>query len=871
MGCYEVLSLLGAGGMGEVYRARDTRLKRDVALKILPSDFINDPQRMMRFEREAQLLAALNHPSIASIYGLEESSGTRALVMELVEGPTLAERIRQGPLPLEEALLLARQIAVALEYAHERGIIHRDLKPANIKLARDGGVKVLDFGLAKALFDESSAADVSSSPTFSDAATRAGIILGTAAYMSPEQARGKAVDRRVDVWSFGCVLFEMLTGKPAFVGETVSDTLAAVLTKEPESERLPPETPPAVRRLLERCLQKDLKKRLQAIGDARIEIEDSVAGKDSAGAPGVSENAEQRRPSRWFGPAAAIGAGLFLTVVAGLMVFLVRGRTSRTPTWTADMIPGPNVAFGPRISPDGHILAFQAMIGNLTQVAVASPDTGNWTLLTHDRQHGFVNEISWAPDGSKLYYDRVTAVPIGIYSVPALGGEERLVLENAGTPEALPDGSLLVIHRDPNGRWRINHYWPDLQRLEPLSGWVSIDTTIALRVFPDGKEAAFYGMASRTEATAQLYALDVATGKTRRLLTSAPRLTYNEGYPIAAVPDGRSVLVDTPEGELHRIVAVPRSGSGRVQTVLTLTSPPWYMDTAKDGTLYVDMMDRPHEILRYPVSGGVPEVIGHADTFVMAGQYMEPVQASNGLLLLDSRFSGRRRMLIGKPGGDFFPLLDTREESAGPANSLANNEVALVVGSENDAQVVIASVAEGRMIRRLQGTKGKHIVSLAASSDSKTLYFAAEGFIWSIPVSDGTPLKITVGDCVTANPNGQELIVMGEQTSSPFLTRVATAGGEAKKIQIESGFSLSPVPLGSRGMSQDGKLLVTISPTDSWFYRVAVLDPATGRITPVNVTYPGDTISANWGEDGRILAVGLPLKGRIWRFHRTTE
>ena len=289
MGCYEVLSLLGAGGMGEVYRARDTRLKRDVALKILPSDFINDPQRMMRFEREAQLLAALNHPSIASIYGLEESSGTRALVMELVEGPTLAERIRQGPLPLEEALLLARQIAVALEYAHERGIIHRDLKPANIKLARDGGVKVLDFGLAKALFDESSAADVSSSPTFSDAATRAGIILGTAAYMSPEQARGKAVDRRVDVWSFGCVLFEMLTGKPAFVGETVSDTLAAVLTKEPESERLPPETPPAVRRLLERCLQKDLKKRLQAIGDARIEIEDSVAGKDSAGAPGVSK------------------------------------------------------------------------------------------------------------------------------------------------------------------------------------------------------------------------------------------------------------------------------------------------------------------------------------------------------------------------------------------------------------------------------------------------------------------------------------------------------------------------------------------------------------------------------------------------------
>ena len=255
VGPYEIVALLGAGGMGEVYRARDSRLKRDVALKVLPQAFASDAQRMGRFEREAQLLAALNHPNIASIYGLEEADSVPALVMELVEGATLAERVRQSSLPLGEALLCGRQIAEALEYAHERGIIHRDLKPANIKFAHDASAKVLDFGLAKALLDESPSADISTSPTLSAAATRDGLILGTAAYMSPEQARGKTLDRRADIWSFGCVLFEMLTGSMAFSGETISDTLAAVLTKEPDWGRLPAATPQGVRRLVEKCLQ----------------------------------------------------------------------------------------------------------------------------------------------------------------------------------------------------------------------------------------------------------------------------------------------------------------------------------------------------------------------------------------------------------------------------------------------------------------------------------------------------------------------------------------------------------------------------------------------------------------------------------------
>jgi eukaryotic-like serine/threonine-protein kinase len=274
---YHILEKIGAGGMGEVYRATDSRLGRSVAVKILPQG-IADQMSMSRFEREAQLLAALNHPNIATIHGFEVSEETRALVMELVEGPTLADHIADGPIPLNEALGTARQIAEALEYAHERGIIHRDLKPSNIKLTLDGRVKLLDFGLAKALERETVASDPSSSPTISHLATQVGVILGTAAYMSPEQAKGKSVDFRTDIWAFGAVLYEMLTGKRAFRGELATKTLAEVIKTEPDWSALPPDTPPAIRALLVRCLKKDPKQRLQAIGDARITIHEVLDG-----------------------------------------------------------------------------------------------------------------------------------------------------------------------------------------------------------------------------------------------------------------------------------------------------------------------------------------------------------------------------------------------------------------------------------------------------------------------------------------------------------------------------------------------------------------------------------------------------------------
>jgi serine/threonine-protein kinase len=318
VGPYEIVSPLGAGGMGEVYRARDTKLGREVALKILPESFVHDPERIARFSREAQVLASLNHPNIAAIHGLEDSTGVPALVMELVEGPTLADRIAQGPIPLAEALPIAKQIAEALEAAHEQGVIHRDLKPANVKVRADGTVKVLDFGLAKALDPVAAVAgDITASPTITTPAmTQMGMILGTAAYMSPEQAKGRPADKRSDIWAFGCVLYEMLTGRRAFEGEDVSDTLAAVLRGEPDWKALPPDTPPLIGRLLHQCLTKDRKARVPNISVARFDIADLLSGSTARTAENATSVARRSPLQRWLPFAAtaaitgAIGAGV---------------------------------------------------------------------------------------------------------------------------------------------------------------------------------------------------------------------------------------------------------------------------------------------------------------------------------------------------------------------------------------------------------------------------------------------------------------------------------------------------------------------------------------------------------------------------------
>ena len=487
VGVYEIVELIGAGGMGEVYRARDTNLARDVAIKTLPDISTGDSERLARLRREAQVLASLNHPNIAAIYGLEQSNGITALVLELVEGPTLAERIAHGPIGADDALSIARQICDSLEAAHEHGIVHRDLKPANIKLRPDGTVKVLDFGLAKAI-DPSTAASgsVSISPTLSSPAmSRVGIILGTAAYMSPEQAKGRNVDKRSDIWAFGCVLFEMLTRRRAFEGDDITEVLASVIKSEPDWKLLPADTPLAVRTTLKRCLQKDVRQRLRDIGDVRLALDGAF---DS---PQMIEAAQRSLPTSRVGRVLPWIAAVALSVLSGFLVWSMRSEQAiQVSRFEVPLPNGPVQGGGPSFafSPDGQSLVYPAietpgrgrlMRRHMTSLQAEpipgsegaetapffSPD-GAWigfvtgrgrvirkmpasggTAVTVAEPNVPVFTPVWEPSDKILY-----GTPTGIWRVASAGGAPEQVARTeraAGGPQALPDGRGIVYHINP--------------------------------------------------------------------------------------------------------------------------------------------------------------------------------------------------------------------------------------------------------------------------------------------------------------------------------------------------------------------------------------------------------------------------------------
>ena len=422
LGSYEIAGPVGAGGMGEVYRARDGKLNRDVAIKLLPPEFAADRERLARFEREAQTLAALNHPNIAQIFAVLEEPP--ALVMEFVDGEDLAQRLSRGRMPVDEALPIARQIADALEAAHEQGIVHRDLKPANVKVRPDGTVKVLDFGLAKATEPSTpnSSIAIANSPTFTARHTQVGMIVGTAAYMAPEQARGKAVDRRADVWAFGAVLYEMLTGRRAFDGEEISDVLASVLKSEPAWTGLPADVPPQVRRLLRRCLEKDPRKRLSAIGDARFDLEEREADLHAAAAV---------RSSRVLSYAAVVVITTLLTAAAAWL-WLGRVTPPAAAVQRTSLLAPPGVALYPdsgalAMSPDGSMVVFTTggPMQNDDELWVRSLDS-----LEARRLEGVINARLpfWSPDSRTIGYFSDNKLMI----VPAAGGRPQVVTEISG-------------------------------------------------------------------------------------------------------------------------------------------------------------------------------------------------------------------------------------------------------------------------------------------------------------------------------------------------------------------------------------------------------------------------------------------------------
>jgi serine/threonine protein kinase/Tol biopolymer transport system component len=570
LGPYEIIAAVGAGGMGEVYRARDTKLGRDVALKILPAAFASDPDRLARFHREAQVLASLNHPHIGAIYGFEDSGETHALVLEFVDGPTLADRIAQGPIPLDEALPIATQIAEALEAAHEQGIIHRDLKPANIKLKPDGTVKVLDFGLAKLAESAGSGQPVtgsalSMSPTITSPAmmTGVGVLLGTAAYMSPEQARGKAVDKRADIWAFGCIVYEMLTGERAFAGNEVTDTIAFIITKEPDWTALPDVTPPVIRRLLRRCLEKDRQRRLPDVGVARLDIDEALAApanetiRTGTAAPQPVKTAWRRAVPWTVASASLVVAGATLWVSAPWRSTSQPALQRLSVELGADTSLLTDQGAAAIISPDGQTLAFvaqpngaatsQLYVRRLDQLQAQpltggdgardpffSPD-GRWigffaggklkkisagggaavTLADAPNSRGAV----WAADDS-IVFQPINAQPAG-----SDGGPLLRVSSSGGRPEQL---TKLVGDE-------VTHRWPQVLPGGKAVLFTVHNTTLA------GYEDANIVVQSLAEGTRKVL---VRGGYFARYLPSGHLVYMHEGTVFAVPFDVESLAVE---------------------------------------------------------------------------------------------------------------------------------------------------------------------------------------------------------------------------------------------------------------------------------------------------------------------------------------
>jgi len=533
VGPYEILSTLGVGGMGEVYRARDTKLHRDVAIKVLLPAVANDPDRLARFSREAQVLASLNHPNIAHIYGVEEANGVTALVMELVEGEDLSQRIARGPIPIDEALPIARQIAEALEAAHDHGIIHRDLKPANIKLRADGTVKVLDFGLAKAIDPNAGTnASAMNSPTLSIHATQAGIILGTAAYMSPEQARGKVVDRRTDIWALGCVLFEMLTGKRAFPGDDATDTIVAVISKDPEWASLPPATPPTVRRVLHRSLEKDPKRRLDSAAGVRLEIDDVSTSAASAA------TVKPRRAWLPWGLTAVAAIAFAALAVVYLRQDQVEGALVRFT------IAAP---FGSRrtpletfaVSPDGKSIAFIAIGADRTRHIFTRPLDRPEAQMVPGTEGA--NTPIWSPDSRSLAFGRAN----GLFRSDLDGNPPRRL---ASTPETA--ASVVTGAWSPRGVIVFQSIGAGLSQVSDTGGTPTPVTTLdgangeishsSPWFLPDGRRLMFLALAAN-QIRGVIWAVGLDDPTRTRLVESTGGAAYADGWLLTTIDGPRTL------------------------------------------------------------------------------------------------------------------------------------------------------------------------------------------------------------------------------------------------------------------------------------------------------------------------------------------
>jgi len=838
LGPYEILSPLGAGGMGEVYRARDTRLHRDVALKVLPSDVAGDPSRRQRFEMEARAVAALNHPNIVAVYDVGSENGISYFVTELVDG----ESLRGMKLGLRKALEIAAQIAAGLACAHEAGIIHRDLKPENILLSREGRTKIVDFGLAKSF--RTTAAQVTETLTVH---TEAGTVMGTVGYMSPEQVRGGETDHRSDIFSFGLIVYELLSGKRAFHADTPVETMTAILKQD--APELPEALPLGVRQVVAHCLEKEPRNRFQSAKDLAFAL--SQSGTQTGSAPPIQTSTRHRRLR--LASAAVVITGV--AVMAGHFVW----PPPAMDVWTALKLGGPDVAMTPRLSPDGHTLAFAAIVNRQTEVAVMKPDVGDWSILTHHGERGSVTTVSWSPDGNKIYYDRILDVPRGIYGIPVLGGEEQLVLEDAMNPEALPDGSLIVARLNAEHQVQLFHFWPGSGRQQPLPLQIALSLFLSqVRAFPDGRQAVVIGspVSQGLEGAKDLYVLDLASGGARRAVT---RNNPNQLRGQAVTRDGESILF--AEQGPFQIAALQRSGGSQPRILFPLTSMAWAIDTAQDGTLYFDQVNRSTSLLRFSMQGGHAVELARVPVMDSTTQF---AALPDGRTVWEQQIAGHYRLVIVEEGKATVPFSGTAEETKFPVAVTGPKEIAFVIGTDRRT-IGIASIATGRITRRIAFDKGS-VSAMLATPDGQTLYCNAGRAIWVQPVSGGDATRLRTGAAVAIDPAGKYMVVIDVQEGRTRLLKVSL--GENPEQEIPISGEARPYISATGAIRKDGKLLIGLQAPDSWFLDPAVVDVATGRATRIPIDVLGDSFSMAWTPDGQVLAAVTGLQSSLWKFQR---
>jgi hypothetical protein len=843
LGPYEILAALGAGGMGEVYKARDTRLNRFVAIKVLPADRLADAGRKQRFIHEAQAASALNHPNIISIYDIAIDNGRDYMVMEYVAGKTLDALIPRTGLRLPELLKTAIPMAEGLSAAHAAGIIHRDLKPSNVIVSESGLVKILDFGLAK-LTERSEVTEDAPTRTLKPA-TDPGTVLGTAAYMSPEQAEGKPVDARSDIFSFGAVLYEMATGRRAFAGDSQAAIMSAVLNKEPRPpHELAPELPAEMDRVVLRCLRKDPAKRQQHMTDVKVLLEELREESES----GKLVTAEAKKSWRWQWLAAA---ATVVVATAGVAGWLWRGREEAQP-WGGVELGGPEISMAPEISPDGHTLAMAGVFDGCTQPVVMKPETGNYAVLSHDRTHGYAQHVTWSPDGTTLYYARQAGGLRAVFSVPALGGEQRLVIENADAPRALHDGSLLVNRLNADRRVQVHRFWPESGRSEALPFLSGAMTDSVALPFPDGKEVLILG--AKTGAPggelSHLYVVDLATGASRTL---APELERPEIRAIEVTRNGEIILC-MRRGQLSQVVALPRSGALPWRVLFTTTVPVRVLSSAPDGSIYVDQEYRSSEVIRFSPAGGHVEIV--ARIALAAGDCLTVLP--DGRAVIASVVAGRVHPVALEKGKDPAELLVTPESVNEPLAASAS-EIAFALAPPKWETIGVASLSTGRITRRIPASKGT-LTALAFSPGGETIYFGAGGFIWSVD-RGGQIKRIRAGESVAAGAGS--LVVRSRESTAEHVFRIELNSGAWSEIQHDD--PLHNEIISPNAIRADGRILCSVAPVDSWYFAPAITGRQ-GRLERIPIDYRADLHSMAWTPDGNIVALTQIFRSRIWKF-----